>query len=562
MKSIKVFLYIIIPCLVATSSCTNLDEEAFDVLPANSYYQDKNSIIAAIVRPYEHGHWCGWDGDRWLLSELTADQFTWTQKGKHGYDDGQWVRLHGHTWNPDQGQIYGAWVGPYQGIGQCNLIISDISNLSYPLFGLTEEEKAHNVAELRTLRAWFYMFLLDFFRKVPIVEVVGEITPQSEPQEVFAYIEKELKEALPALPKNTRAGRWDQGGAASLLVRLYLNSAKWTGTDRFTECAAVAQDIIDGKYGTYSIDPDYRGPFRSGVKGYRSPENIFEFPHAKNIYEFGWMYNAMMHYQTRYSLDNDWGGWNGIHLSPSRDLDGNLLPEKLGKGFEKYEAADKRKKAFRTTSADGDYEGFFLIGQQYEFNAAQGFGYDSTKKVNGTEEYNGKPLSYVDQVGRFSEKPGGRWGEGSHVTTGEENTGVRLLKFPWLQMSKNLFQFNSAPEIRLAEIYYSLAECKYRAGDKSGAAKLMDAVRKRNFDPSVWSAHSYEDNLSKLTDDEFVDDLGREFIGERHRRIDLVRWDRFGAAWWDKPADAADKTVFPIPNQAINANPDLQPNGY
>jgi hypothetical protein len=548
--------------LVVGPSCTKLEEEAFNVLPADSYYQDKNSIIAALVRPYEHGHWCGWDGDRWLLQELTADQFVWAQKGKHGYDDGQWVRLHGHAWNPDQGQIYGGWVGPYQGIGQCNLIISDMSKLDYPAFGLTDADKAQHIAELRTLRAWFYLFLIDFFRDVPIVENVGEIKPQSTPQEVFAYIEKELKESLPGLPQNGRAGRWDQGGAAALLVRLYLNAGKWTGTAKFTECAQIAQEIIDGKYGAYSIDTDYRGPFRSGVNGYRSPENIFEFPHAKNIYEFGWMYNAMMHYQARYSLDNDWGGWNGIHLIPSRDLEGNLYPEKLGKAYEKFANDDKRKQPFRTTSADGDYEGFFMIGQQYEFDYAKGYGYDSTKMVNGTEEYNGKPLHYVDQVGRFSEKPGGRWAEGSHVTTGEENTGVRLLKFPWLPMSENMFQFNSAPEIRLAEIYYSLAECKYRAGDKAGAAKLMDAVRKRNFPDDKWAAQSYENNLSVLTDDEFVDDLGREFIGERHRRTDLVRWDRFGDAWWDKPEDGADKTVFPIPNQAINANPELKSNGY
>ena len=51
-------------------------------------------------------------------------------------------------------------------------------------------------------------------------------------------------------------------------------------------------------------------------------------------------------------------------------------------------------------------------------------------------------------------------------------------------------------------------------------------------------------------------------LSERHRRTDLVRWDRFGDAWWDKPEDGADKTVFPIPNQAINANPELKSNGY
>jgi starch-binding outer membrane protein, SusD/RagB family len=130
-----------------------------------------------------------------------------------------------------------------------------------------------------------------------------------------------------------------------------------------------------------------------------------------------------------------------------------------------------------------------------------------------------------------------------------------------LPMSQNLFQFNAAPEIRLAEIYYSLAECKYRAGDKAGAAVLLDAVRERNFDADDWDTESYQADLDRLTDDEFVDELGREFLGERHRRTDLIRWNRFGAEWWDKPADGADKSIFPIPNQAINANPLLKPNG-
>jgi hypothetical protein len=563
MKSMikNIMRYTLLITVVIASSCTNLDEEAFDVLPADVYYQDKNSVIAALVRPYEHAHWCGWDGDRWLLQELTADHFVWTQKGKHGYDDGNWIRLHNHAWNQDQGQIYGSWTGPYQGIGQCNILLRDMAKLDYPTLGLTEADKAQHIAELRTLRAWFYFFLIDFFRSVPIVEDVETIKAQSTPQEVFTYIEKELKESLPSLPKNTRSGRWDQGGAASLLVRLYLNAEKWIGTAMYTECAQYAQAIIDGEYGTYTIDPDYKGPFRSGVKGYKSPENIFEFPHAKNIYEFGWMYNAMMHYQARYSLDNDWGGWNGIHLTPSLDLNGDELPYTLGKPYEKFADSDKRKQPFHTTATGGEYEGFFLIGQMYEFNKAKGFGYDSTKTVKGTEEWNGQPLKFVDQVGRFSEKPNGRWQEGSHVNTGEENSGVRLLKFPWLPMSQNLFQFNAAPEIRLAEIYYSLAECKYRAGDKAGAAVLLDAVRERNFKAEDWDDQSYEADLSKLTDDEFVDELGREFLGERHRRTDLIRWNKFGSEWWDKPVDAADKTIFPIPNQAINANPLLKPNG-
>jgi hypothetical protein len=532
-------------------SCTNLDEEIFSQIATENYYQDKNSIEAAFLRPFEHGHWCGWDGDRWILQELTADQFVWTQKGKHGYDGGQWIRAHGHTWTDEEGIINGGWVGPYQGIGQCTTYISDFESLDFTKFGLTEADKNNYIAQLRTLRSWYYLFLIDFYRSVPIPLDTKTKVGQSTPQEVFSYIEKELKESIPSLPKVALPGRFGQAGAAALLARLYLNAKVWIDTDRFADAKKVAQDIIDGVYGNYSLDTDYRGPFSDGLTNRRSPENIWVFPHKRNVYEFGWMYNAMMHYQARYSLGNTWGGWNGIHLTPSRDLQGNIYSYKLGKPYEKFSNDDLRKQPFRT-NPDGSYDGFFLIGQQYMYDSDKGYGFTS-EKVNGTEEYNGRPLSYVDQVGRFSEGAEGI-AKGSHVNTGEENSGVRLLKFPWLPESKNLFQNNWVAEIRLAEMYYIVAECLYRENDKLGAAKMLDAVRERNFPAEKWSANSYERNLTMLTEDEFVDELGREFLGERHRRTDLIRWNRFGNEWWDKPVDTRDNTIFPIPKNQLTSN--------
>jgi len=161
--NIKKLTGIMLLAVLGATSCTDLGEEPFDVAPAETYYQSKDAVIAAVLRPYEHGHWCGWDGDRWLLSEVTADNFVWTQKGKHGYDGGDWVRLQGHTWTPEDGHVNGGWVGPYQGIAQCNAIIKDISALDYKKLGLAETDQAQHVAELRTLRAWFYLFLIDYF---------------------------------------------------------------------------------------------------------------------------------------------------------------------------------------------------------------------------------------------------------------------------------------------------------------------------------------------------------------------------------------------------------------
>jgi len=67
-----------------------------------------------------------------------------------------------------------------------------------------------------------------------------------------------------------------------------------------------------------------------------------------------------------------------------------------------------------------------------------------------------------------------------------------------------------------------LAECKYRAGDKAGAAVLLNAVRARDYpagSPSLYSADG-----SQLTDQEILDEWGREVLVEGRRRTDLVRW--------------------------------------
>ena len=67
-------------------------------------------------------------------------------------------------------------------------------------------------------------------------------------------------------------------------------------------------------------------------------------------------------------------------------------------------------------------------------------------------------------------------------------------------------------------------------------------------------------NPDKLTDAELLDEWGREFIGERRRRIDLIRWNKFHEEWWNKGKDATDKeySYFPIPQNQLNASPILK----
>ena len=64
--------------------------------------------------------------------------------------------------------------------------------------------------------------------------------------------------------------------------------------------------------------------------------------------------------------------------------------------------------------------------------------------------------------------------------------------------------------------------------------------------------------------EEMLDEWGREFLLEGRRRTDLIRFGRFGEAWWDKEADTdAHWELYPITRSALNQNKYLKQNpGY
>ncbi len=62
-------------------------------------------------------------------------------------------------------------------------------------------------------------------------------------------------------------------------MRLLLNAEVFIGANKYSECAALAQEIINGNYGTYQIAPTYQEIF-----GPQNAENckeiIFAFASA------------------------------------------------------------------------------------------------------------------------------------------------------------------------------------------------------------------------------------------------------------------------------------------
>ena len=231
--------------MFTASSCTNLDETLYDQVASQNYYNTKEDVIRAVLRPFEHGFWS--IQSRQVLNEETADQLITPTREDWWDDGGRWARLHRHKWLNTNGEAQSAYNGCYQGIGQTNLVIEDLDKLSADKFGFSDAEFNNLKAQNRVLRAWFYLTLLDEFRNVPLCVSYYDLSKNSEgqvePRKIYDFIESELNAAIPNLTKKSSLGgnqnlegQWTQAGAAALLVRLYLNAKGDSGEEHFADC--------------------------------------------------------------------------------------------------------------------------------------------------------------------------------------------------------------------------------------------------------------------------------------------------------------------------------------
>ncbi|MDO5526598.1 MAG: RagB/SusD family nutrient uptake outer membrane protein [Prevotella sp.] len=575
----KIFKYVVSAAVFGATlgSCTDLDETLYDQVGTQNYYNTKNDVIRATFRPFEHAFWsiCS----RHVLNELTADQLITPTRDGWWDDGGKWRRLHYHEWNvEDGGDAQTEWNGCFQGIMQCNYVIEDLDKLAPAKFGFSQPEFDNLKAQCRALRAWFYLRLLDGFRNVPLAVSFNDVKlnteGQVEPKVIFQFIESELTDCLSLLAKKealgTQAniqGQWTKAGAAALLVRLYLNAEVYIGESKYTECAKVAQDILDGEYGIYQVADRWDAAF--DWDNDNCDEVIFGFP-ASQGYSF-WNYQGDTYWWTvparaRYYF-NDTKAKGGDHntkyaASPSYAPNGELYTYTLGMPIQKFRkyAGDERMKLYRNLG-DSRREGLFLYGA-LEYTDENG----QKKKVKAPEvDYD---LYIRDAVGKFQGLAPEKWltASSSTLRDGDHNSGWHFAKYPFYSDDDAHQMESDYTEIRLPEIIYSLAECKLREGKKADAAKLLNSVRRRNYPQDKLAGVLYAPEGSATLDmDEMLDEWGREFFAESRRRIDLIRYNKFtSGTWWDKNPDADEHTkIFPIMRPILNANPALVQNpGY
>ena len=194
------------------------------------------------------------------------------------------------------------WQNSYQKITTCNNFLDHVGNIN-----MDASKKAVMIAEVRTLRAYEYFNLALYFGDVPLVQHVLTIaeansvsrTPKAD---VWAFVEKELKESYPVLPSsrpNSENGRITSAATLAILGRLQMAQKKWS------EAATSYKTIIE--YNHYAIDPKFRELFFEANE--LSKEFILTSQYQKDVYG---------HVLLTYMLPETWGGWH--QFSPYNEL--------------------------------------------------------------------------------------------------------------------------------------------------------------------------------------------------------------------------------------------------
>ena len=440
----------------------------------------------------------------YALTEVSSDEFVVPTRGTDWGDNGVWRTLHSHTWSPTHQRVKNTWNDQNRNVYNATTIIDSRSNPT-----------AQQAAEAKFIRAYSMFWLIDMFGQVPFR------TPDEGPDvnptvmtraEAFDFAVKDLTEAIPDLPSVGPSEDLVSASKAAgmlLLAKFYLNKHIFTGTGSAdaSDMTQVINLVDDIKAEGFDLQAGYFELFEDSVNN----ETIWFTTSSvgNNIWN-------TLHYNQ--IVPDQAGGWNGFTtIAEFYDLfEGDPNVNTPGSG-------QVERRGFVPT--DGTNYGVgngFLIGQQYDANG------------NPYKDRTGAPLVFTKEL------PG--------LLGNNERTGIRVIKY---NPANGAFA-NHKIVFRYADAHLMKAEAVFRSG--GDATALINELRTlRGASP-----------IGSVTEQDIIDERGRELYGEQWRRNDLIRFGQFTAPWSYKEVSGDEtKNLYPIPATAIISNPNLVQNpGY
>jgi len=436
------------------------------------------------------------DAGWWFWAqEVTSDEIAFPIRGTDWNDGGKWKVLHTHEWTNDVDAVNSMWSHINDGIRETNKLLDILE----PSAG--DPQIDLSIAKMKTLRAFFQYLLMDNYGDVPLITSFAnapEFPEKTNRKEIYDFLIKDLEENVSKLPVNTNKFAVSRGMGFTLLAKLYINAEVYTGTPAYDKAESYCDSVIN--LGIYTLDNTVTKPFSATNENVA--ENIFTIPFDEFNAPGFRIHMRTLHYLSDATFGMKVGPWNGFAA--------------LEDHYNIYGDNDKRKQAW------------FLVGPQKDLNGNPLF--DETAGVN---------LSFNPNIPKLVM-------DGSNSLEEIRMSGARVSKYEVENGAVEDLN-NDFPLFRYADILLMKAECAVRNGAPGSGDTYVDQVRSR--------ANAGPTSGFGLT--EILAERGREMFCEGHRRQDLIRFGEFNKAWWEKKASSPERTIFPIPQWAIDANSNL-----
>ena len=420
----------------------------------------------------------------------------------------------------DSNATFWVWSAMYQCVTRANEVIFHV-----PKIDMDATLRDNITGEGYFIRAFNYFNLLNNWLNIPLITLpISEIAEpnlieQSDPAEVWAQIESDLKNAQQLLPESwpsDQAGRATSGAATGLLGKVFLYQQK------FAEAKAEFAKIMDGRY---QLMDNYAHNFTEEFEN--NVESLFEIQLVADG-NGAWGSDAPNRGKgSAYQPDLAPSGFtnqNGMRINQwALDL---FLDEQTVNG-----EIDPR--TFTTFFWDTDetttYQGQVLQSRTYENKT-----YTEAFPNGGDDIFANKWLDW--QFNGHSESLDGGWhGAGNNL---------RMLRY--------------------ADVLLMFAEAEFMlSGSTAAALDAINQVRRRVDMPE----------FTQITMQDIEDERIKELTFERTRYFDLLRWDRVVERIVNNPdlksesagtgAYKPGREYIAIPQNEIDGNPNFAQNpGY
>ena len=301
MKKYKILQILALLLLVHFTSCDKdfLDLKPLDQEVSTNFYQTQEQAFQALVAVYDVLTYQSMPGISWMpfitvADVLSDDAFAGGSDANDGFN---WDQLKNHNIPPTNVIVHAIWTKNYTGIYRANLFLEVIKDID-----ATAEFKKRTIAEVKFLRAYFYLEQVRFFENIPLLTATIKgpseyRQEQSTPQEVYNQIALDLVEAIADLPESVtpdEAGRITKAAAQGLLARAYLFYNGVYGGDLIAGNIAVnrayvleqLEDLILNS--GHDLFEDYSHNF--SLVGEFGKESVFEISYGDTPLWWDWNY--------------------------------------------------------------------------------------------------------------------------------------------------------------------------------------------------------------------------------------------------------------------------------